>query len=183
MRRNWKLTQEAFDGLLAWLSPDREEAGRKYEEIRRTLVKIFTSRGCQTAEELADETINRVIDKLPEVAANYVGNKALYFYGIAKKVLLESLKNKSTHPPPPAPETGADNDQENRHQCLERCLNRLDDTDRTLVIDYYSGDKRAKIEHRKALAVHFGLSDNALKIKMCRLRAKLYECVRDCLKG
>jgi DNA-directed RNA polymerase specialized sigma24 family protein len=182
MRRNWKLTQEAFDGLLAWLSPDREEAGRKYEEIRRTLVKIFISRGSQSAEELADETINRVIDKLPEVAANYVGNKALYFYGIAKKVLLESLKNKSAHPPPPAPDVEPDGDQENRHQCLEKCLARLDHQDRSLVIDYYSGDKRVKIDHRRELAVHRGLSDNALKIKMCRLRAKLYECVRECLK-
>jgi hypothetical protein len=67
---NWTLTQEGFDGLLTWLSPDREQAGRKYEEIRLRLIKIYTRRGCTTPEELADEVFNRVTKKLPEIAGS-----------------------------------------------------------------------------------------------------------------
>ena len=46
MNKDWFLTQEAFDALLAWLDPEREAAGRKYEEIRLRLIKLFTCRGC-----------------------------------------------------------------------------------------------------------------------------------------
>jgi DNA-directed RNA polymerase specialized sigma24 family protein len=181
MRRDWTLTQEAFDGLLAWLGSNREEAGEKYEEIRRKLILIFASRGCQAPEELADETINRATEKLPELTENYVGDKALYFYGIAKRVWLENLKSK-TNPAPPPP-LDPDDEPERRHQCLERCLLKLDQPDRNLVIEYYSREKRAKIELRKVMAAQLGLSDNALKIKMCRLRSKLHECVKECLKS
>ena len=59
MKKGWVLTQELFDTLLDWLDPDRERAGHRYETIRLRLIKIFTSRGCPEAEELADETINR----------------------------------------------------------------------------------------------------------------------------
>jgi hypothetical protein len=34
----WVLTREAFERLLAWLDPDRERAGQKYEKIRQKLV-------------------------------------------------------------------------------------------------------------------------------------------------
>ena len=65
MRKDWFLSQEAFDALLKWLDSDREQAAMKYEEIRKRLIKIFTGRDCVEAEDLADETINRV-SKLDE---------------------------------------------------------------------------------------------------------------------
>ena len=83
VRKEWDLTQENFDQLLAWLDPNREQAGRRYEDIRRKLVKIFVSRGCIIAEELADETINRVAMKVHEIVDTYTGDPALYFYGVA----------------------------------------------------------------------------------------------------
>jgi hypothetical protein len=52
MNKNWVLSQEAFDALLDWLDPDREQAGIKYEQIRLRLIKIFTGRGCSDAEDL-----------------------------------------------------------------------------------------------------------------------------------
>jgi len=39
MKKEWVLTQEAFDRLLGWLDPDRESAGEKYEAIRLRLIK------------------------------------------------------------------------------------------------------------------------------------------------
>ena len=35
MNKDWELSQEDFDALLDWLDPDREQAGIKYEQIRK----------------------------------------------------------------------------------------------------------------------------------------------------
>jgi dihydroneopterin aldolase len=67
MKKNWELSQETFDALLAWLDSDRDQAAMKYEKIRRALIKIFTGRACVEPEDLADETINRVARKLKEI--------------------------------------------------------------------------------------------------------------------
>ncbi len=100
MKKEWFLTQEAFDALLAWLDPDREAAALKYETVRLRLIKIFACRGCSEAEDLADETINRVTSKLPEIQASYTGEPARYFYGVANKIHLEYTRRK---PVPPLP--------------------------------------------------------------------------------
>src|SRR5437764_14777727 len=92
MSKAHTLTQEDFNGLLEWLGQDREQAGDKYEAIRRRLIRIFISRGCHHAEEMADETINRVTFKLKEIRQDYVGDPALYFYGVANKVHLEYVR-------------------------------------------------------------------------------------------
>lgn len=83
------VSREAFDQMLVWLDTDRERAGQKYEEIRYRLIKIFVCHGCIDPEGLADETIDRVIHKVPEIAPNYAGNPALYFSGVARYILLE----------------------------------------------------------------------------------------------
>ncbi|MFL6228574.1 MAG: RNA polymerase sigma factor [Pyrinomonadaceae bacterium] len=173
------MTQEAFDGLLAWLDADRELAGRKYEAVRRRLIYIFTCRGCRDAEDLADETINRVALKVPEIASGYVGDPALYFYGVAQKVYLESLRRKPRLPTqPPAPP-----DIELLYQCLERCVGKLPPGQRELVLQYYSEDRRAKIDARKELARRLGIELNALRIRAHRIRAALRECVRNCVNS
>src|SRR6266571_4389824 len=92
MKTDWVLTQDAFDSLLDWLNADRVLAGKKYEAIRLRLIKIFTCRGCPEAEDLADETINRVTARVEEVANTYEGDPALYFYGVAQKLHLEYLR-------------------------------------------------------------------------------------------
>ena len=65
MRKDWFLSQEAFDALLKWLDSDREQAAMKYEEIRKRLLRSLPD-DCVEAEDLADETINRVVSKLDE---------------------------------------------------------------------------------------------------------------------
>lgn len=179
MRQQWNITQDAFDRFLAWLDPSRERAGTKYEEIRRRLIKIFVCRGCPVSEELADETITRVIRKMPDLAASYTGDPALYFYGVARNVHLEYLKQNPTPVPPPAPDSPEQKEQE--HECLERCLEELSADNRLLVLEYYREEKQVKIGHRRELAVRLGIAPNALRIRMHRIRASLYQCVESCL--
>lgn len=183
MKREWVLTQEGFDRLLTWLDADHEVAGKLYEEIRRRLIKIFTCRGCSVPEELADETIDRVIKKMPELAATYVGDPGLYFYGVAHNVHLEYLRKKPTVPVPSVlamiePDEG---EFEQEYECLEKCMQRLTAESRNLVLQYYQDEKQAKISGRKQLAKQLGIALNALRIRAFRIRATLQNCVQDCM--
>jgi hypothetical protein len=92
VKKNWTLTQEAFDKLLSWLHPDREEAGRRYEDIRCKLIRYFLSRGLSEAEEFADETINRVAQKIDVITKEFTGDPVYYFYGVARSVLRRFYK-------------------------------------------------------------------------------------------
>jgi DNA-directed RNA polymerase specialized sigma24 family protein len=189
MKKDWELTQEAFDTLLDWLDPDREQAGRKYEAIRLRLIKIFICRACPEAESLADETINRVTAKVQEVSKSYVGDPALYFYAVAQKVYLEYIRKNRQTPTPVEFTAGMLNTQavslvedfEPVYRCLERCLESLPTESRELVVRYYHQEKQAKIDHRKLLATELGIGVNALRIRAHRIRLSLRQCVRDCL--
>ncbi len=178
--KSWVLTQEAFDALLGWLDPDRERAAKRYEEIRRRLIRFFTGRRCSPAdvEGLADETMNRVAKKVQEGLV-YVGDRAPYFYAVAHKVYLEYIKPKPHVPPPPPPRDSEEVERE--HSCLDLCLERLQPRSRELISEFYQEEKGAKIEHRKRLAERLGLTPNALRIQAHRIRQTLLECVRKCL--
>lgn len=187
-RRGWDLTQEAFDELLAWLNPDRELAAEKYEDVRNRLIRIIMHRGCTPAEDLADKTINKVAQKVHKIKAYYEGDPALYFYGVARNVINDYLRSKVEEVPiepevlsaPPAPEP----DETGReHECLEKCLGELAPPDRALLLDYYREEGGAKIEHHKELARRRGITVNALRIFVCRLRARFKQCMRECLEA
>ena len=178
MKKEWILTQELFDELLYWLNPDRERAGEEYEQLRHRLIKLFTCRNCQDAEDLADETINRVATKVPEIKATFVGTRAPYFFAVANKVHLEYLRTRGPKPPPPSPPP---DDVEMEYSCLERCIEQQSPSNRRLVLEYYRGEKRAKIDHRRLLSEQYGIALNALRIRAHRIRNALQECVKQCI--
>jgi DNA-directed RNA polymerase specialized sigma24 family protein len=161
------------------LAPNRELAGKKYEEIRNRLIMIFTCRGCYEAEELADETINRVTRRVPDIAATYTGDQALYFYGVAHKVHSEYLRKRSAQPPPPSVEKSEED--EARYDCLEGCMMSLTKDNRELLLNYYQEEKQAKIKARKELAERLNIPLNAIRIRAFRLRERLRTCVLECL--
>lgn len=181
MNNDWTLTKSAFDALLAWLDPDRERAAQKYEYIRRRLIKLFAYRGCGAPEDVADRTINRVCAKLEEIGPKYRGDPALYFYAVAKRVYLEETRSNSSVAV--LPHRAKPRDSRVEDQCLDQCLDRLPPEDQQLILDYYRDEKQAKIDHRKALAARLGIELNALRIKVCRIRARLKGCVFECLKA
>jgi RNA polymerase sigma factor (sigma-70 family) len=180
MANDDNFSQDNFDRLLKWLDPDRERAGIKYEEIRRRLIKLFICRSCIDAEELADETITRVIKKVAEIADSYVGEPIALFYGFARNVFYEYLKSKPFVPPPPPPDPPEE--LEKMSGCLDECMEKLPPDNRKMVLSYYQEEKQAKIDYRKRLADELGINMNALRIKMYRIRASLQECLMECVK-
>jgi RNA polymerase sigma factor (sigma-70 family) len=181
MEKQWDTTQEAFDSLLGWLDNDRDQAGKKYETIRRRLMKIFTCRGCVEAEDLADETINRVTAKIPEVAPTYQGDPVLYFYGVARKVHHEWLRRQNRSIPA-QPTKVTDDDDDHLYECLDRCMETISEKSRQLVLRYYENEKKAKIEDRKTIADELGIGVNALRIRAHRIRLTLRKCVASCME-
>src|SRR5438093_11989261 len=117
-RKLHELKQDEFDQLLGWLDPDRERAGHLYEKIRWRLIAILASRGCSQAEELADETIDRVSRRVADIQATYVGDPAIYFLGVMNNVHHEYLKRPSL----PCLALAADDGEtkESTHLCLEK---------------------------------------------------------------
>jgi DNA-directed RNA polymerase specialized sigma24 family protein len=179
MKKNWVLSQEAFDSLLDWLDTDREQAAMRYEDIRRRLIKIFTGRGCAEAEDLADEVINRVTTKLDELKKSFHGDPRRYFFGVGNKVFAEYLRKRLPDPPPVL--TTDPYRLEIEYRCLERCTAVLSDENRRLLIGYFGGEEQSKAERRKTLAAEFGIALNALRIRAHRLRLSLQDCVAKCV--
>ena len=179
------LTQERFDDLLKWLNSDRDRAGEIYEEIRTSLIKGFAAHGCTVADELADETINRVALKLPEFVGDYVGAPVRYFRRVAHYVHLEYLKRQRPMVDLPEDMKTRDDtpdDVEQEYGCLEQCMDQLRPSSRELVIQYYQGEKGLKIELRKQMAIHLKTELPQLRLKAHRIRMTLKECITDCLK-
>jgi DNA-directed RNA polymerase specialized sigma24 family protein len=175
------LTKEALDRLLHWLDRDRDRAGHRYEQIRSGLIKVFMGRGAVDPEELADETINRVARKAQEITGGYVGDPALYFYGVAKMVYLEYSRRKTVAPHAPPP--GAAEEDDLRYECLEKCMQNLSSKNRELILAYYEHESGAKIDRRKELAGRMGITANALWIRTHRIKKGLRNCVNECLRG
>ncbi len=179
LRTDWNVSPAAFESFLAWLNPDREEAGRKYEDIRHRLIKIFVSRGCSCPEDLADETINRVIVKVPEIRESYHGDPGRYFGGVARNVHHEFARRRMAVPPQPNSEPAAS--QERELDCLEECLGEVRAVGRAMILRYYEGEKGARIRIRNDMAQEMGIDPNALRIRVHRIRTGLQNCVGDCL--
>lgn len=186
-----KESSDDFNALLAWLSPDSEAAALTYETIRADLIRIFRWRGCSDPEGMADETIIRVSRKVGEMAGSYTGSPVRYFFGVAKNMLHEYDRKRdpslSTQPEqfvlPAWPLEEEAHTKERLHECFEQCLKRLESTDRKVVVGYYEGRGRAKIEARKRLANRLKIDLNALRVRTGRIRARLRECIENCLSG
>jgi len=179
MTRREPPSEEAFNKLLAWLDPDRNKAAEIYQRIHFRLIKIFAAKGHVDPESLADETLNAVCLRIDWLLANYSGNPALFFFGVAKKIHLEQIpKNSPLIPPPP------DNSEiEARCWCLEKCLKTAVSADeRNWVLRYHEGRGRQRIENRKRLADELGISINALRIRVFHIQARLRPCIEDCLE-
>jgi len=194
-KKNWTITSTALARLLGWLDAGNDSDGRVYLEMRQRLVSYFDRKNCLNADELADETLNRVARRLEEEGKIESETPAKYCYITAKFVFMESLRgaDKKNVPlddvlkQPQANELMAANEGEEKKlkekmlDCLEKCTGKLEAANRDIIVNYYYGEERIKIENRRALAGKLGISTNALTIRACRIRDKLESCVGKCV--
>jgi RNA polymerase sigma factor (sigma-70 family) len=177
---------------LHWLDEGSDSGGARYLEMRRRLAAYFDRRNCEHPDELADETLNRVMRRFQEEES--VGNTlpARYCYIVAKFVFLEHLRRPQRADTdlelldrlPTDGNSAGWTDEPNRYEhlldCLDCCLQKLDLRDRELILEYYISKQRAKIESRRNIAAKLGLTMNAVSIRACRIRDKLEDCMKTC---
>jgi DNA-directed RNA polymerase specialized sigma24 family protein len=184
-----ELTHLAFSRLLEWLDDGVDSRGETYLEIRRRLVSYFDRRNRLTADELADETLNRIGKTLEKDGAIATTPPARYCYVVARFVLLEDIRREQRyvrgHGPRPAdsrawvrhgmtltdPDDGLAREQ--RLECLDRCLEAMDPEQRAFIVEYYRDVGQQRIARRRDMARRFGITMNALGIRACRIRAAL----------
>lgn len=180
------LTPAGFEALLAMLHPDREIAGERYEGIRRRLVRLFEWRGCAHAEELADETFNRVARKSAEGLTLQRNDPYAYFCGVANHVFQEVVRREAREHK--ALESGdltasdpSEDQPDYRLDHLRACLDTLEADQRRLLLRYHQEDQR--IRSRKSLCDELGIPMNALRIRVHRLRRRVEACVQEKLRN
>jgi DNA-directed RNA polymerase specialized sigma24 family protein len=186
------LTELAFNRLLEWLDDGIDSHGKTYLAMRRRLVSYFARRNRPSADDLADETLNRVGRTLEKAGVIAVRPPARYCYVVARFVLLEDLRWQYRHAPfddergvaaataigdPLCPAADGPAVQEQRLEGLDCCLQKLRPEQRELIVEYYRDARRQKIERRRELAQQLGISMNALGIRVCRIRDALEACV------
>jgi len=177
------LTAGGFARLLTRLDADVERAALEYERLRRALVRFFDWRGAWSPEDCADEALDRLARRLEEDVD--IESVRSYAHGIARLVLLERQRAPMTsqldevHHIAAIPQGQADDDDRLR-VCFDKCLEAMTLEDRAIVMKYYEGERHEKIVNRRRLADALGLTDNALRIRMRRLRDKLEQCVQTC---
>lgn len=189
MKKTNTLTPENFTALLGWFSPDPDEAGKKYEEVREGLIRYFRFRGCADSAVLADETITRVAVKLPTFDLSNNVKTITYFYGFAKNIFREYLaqnKKKEVDFDAERSLNTASYDDFNdpdpiEFKCLDRCLTKLPEAERDLLLQYYSKNKREKLELRKKLAEQLHLKKGTLHTRVHRLKINVGKCLKKCM--
>jgi DNA-directed RNA polymerase specialized sigma24 family protein len=180
------LTASSFQILLERLDGDPV----KYEDLRMKIVHLLKWRGCAESysDELADLTLDRIAVKL--ASGEKIDNVNAFAAGVARFIWLEhSRKNKSDAVGDDLPEVAVQPDvdggdgPDERIRCLRRCVaTKFTDEDKLLVVSYYDtdADEKAKAARRR-LADSLGLTMNTLKVRACRLRARLESCINDCI--
>jgi RNA polymerase sigma factor (sigma-70 family) len=197
-KKGWGITREAFDRMLAELHPDSERAGEQYENIRRKLVKLFEWRGCVHAEECADETFNRVAQKIYDGTAIWANDPYSYFHGVALNVLREywrsaeqtaktldevaQIQDLSVDPEDLLSRETEQREKERLLEYLNQCLQKLPPESLHLITRYHQGEETQDKSRRKVLAQSLGIPLNALRIRAYRIRIEIEECVKNCLE-
>lgn len=187
------LTQERFYAFLQRLHLNPDQAARKYEELHGKLVKFFEWSSCVLAEDLADETLNRTARKL-HVGDQNIQDVEAFTWGVAKHIRQEAYRKESrTVPLSDIPDGRLASNgggsleaihskiqRQHERQCLQACLGRLSPEDQELFLAYRLYDGHY-LETRKRLAEKFGLTTNALRVRILRIRARLEQCMARCL--
>ena len=167
--------------MLEWLDPDREKAGQRYEVIRAGLIRIFVSRGVSDAEYYTDEAIDRVIKRLPEIQAGYVGDPARYFHGVARNLVMEAARRREV-PTDVLPQgLTPEPTRSDTSECLAKCLKELPRDKQEFILDYHLYHGHEKVVHHRQMATELSISEGALRTRAHHLRVTLEKCVLRCV--
>jgi DNA-directed RNA polymerase specialized sigma24 family protein len=197
-RQPWSLTRDALAALLRFLDDDPERAAVEYESIRLRLTKLFRWRGCSSAEDYTDATVDRVARLLGDGVPVQASTPFALFHGVANNLLREHWRqvererlafdqvrhgsqSSESVEEQLAREQAVRADEE-RRRCLRRCLMRLSAGNRALITRYYASGPVLDKNQRKAVAAELHITVNALRVRAHRVRTEVGDCIGACLQ-
>ncbi|HLJ49791.1 MAG TPA: hypothetical protein VKU01_27445 [Bryobacteraceae bacterium] len=178
-RQRWTLTQGAFDRFLTRLNPDRERAGKDYENLRNSLIRFFQPHAPLDADRWADTVLDRVARKNEEID---IANLGAFVWAVARVVRSEMFRSKREYV---ALDEQTDLQHENRteeqlefsqrSERIGRCVRQLPAGESDLLLRWYTCCEKAS--QRQKLAVSLGVSVASLRVRAHRARARLRQMV------
>ena len=174
---NWSLTTASFELLLKQLDADREEAAQKYLALYFKLNRFFEWRGCANPDWLADETMTRIARRIEQgiTITNFQG----FMFVVARKVAIESVKEREKEQKmltSLSPQVEDHDDRIYADELLARLdagLLKLPPNGRRLLIAYHAAGDDKNMKIRRELAQREGISLNALRVRVHRLKITL----------
>jgi hypothetical protein len=186
----------AGDKLLRLFDTDQVVAGEELLRCREMLVRRFAAEHCYDADNLANQTIERVVADLEKNPQRVITNIWSFISGVARNIVHEIHRSPVLKEVPlddisPMQEprtTPLDElligiaEQDNLHACLNECLEEFDAPNRQLLVSYYdAGDGEKLKQTRVRLADSLRLTSARLKKLAFNLRQKLEACIKNCL--
>lgn len=176
------MSPEDFARFLRLLSPDSDEAGRRYSTLHKKLTGFFSMRGVGDPASAADETIDRAVLKI--AAGAVVSDIGNYCLGVARNIFHERLRF-TRREASAFQEFIADLSRSSAEQVericsiLKPCFELLAADDQQLLLVYCQKvEGRARAEHRRQLAETMKVTMLALRVRVNRLRNRLTDCVQ-----
>jgi DNA-directed RNA polymerase specialized sigma24 family protein len=175
------LTSESFKKLLNAFSVDETEAARLYTNLRDSLIRFFLLKGISEGDEAADETIDRIAEKISQDTE--IKDLRKYAFGVARFVCLERVRREQTRAraidafylKDSASKEFGDSDE---LETFRECFKNLYDHERELLLMYFEDLPAAVLfEKRQNLAKREKIELNALRNRISRLRKRLEDCL------
>ncbi len=191
-KKRWSVDRSGLEHLLDVFHPDREQASLAYEALRQRLIRFFEWNHSDTPQELADETLDRLARRLSD-SEDEILNPTKFAVGIARLLLKEHFREKDRREAALATMAESYSEhakreiesayQEERLAALEQCLRAIPEPNRNLIERYFSAEGRAQIQQRQRLAEEYGISSNALRNRVLRIRMELQKSLSLLLSG
>lgn len=167
----------AFDMLLQALEPEALSPHESFRRCRSRLVRFFAWKRCEDPENLADETISRLVKNIQSGREISADHPFRYVRAIATNVFYEYLRAKK--------KSGIETDieelwdlpaPEETEDCWTLCLAQLSPDKREFLEKYFLDSI-----DREQFAREKGLTINALRLTVFRYKAALKLCVENCI--
>ena len=174
----WIIIKSHCEKLLLRMEPGYSSTEERYKQLRLKLTKFFAWRHCHDPEVLADETIMRTIKNINSGEEILATNPYSYLYAVATNVFREYVREMKKQEAIAEENiqdltTSLDYGSDCRRECIERLS-----PDRLKMLQEYYMDE----EDRVGIAASRGISLNALRLQVHRIKNELRRCYEECIK-
>lgn len=182
----------AGDKLLLLFDNDPDRLIRCREKLVRRFILEFHD----DAEDLANETLKRVLRGLERDKTQLTTTIEAFISGFATNIIHETRKQLSRREIPlddlpvakeprsisPEELLIACSEDEDLRLCWKQCLDELHRSDREMLISYYDLELGKKLKAvRERMARSLGLTNAQLRKRTFNLRKELEACIKNCL--